>query len=480
MSKNKKKKNTFFVIIGILLIILSLMATSFLIYFEIIPVYYLATYIIVGGIIVFYMARLLLSKEYRKWVKIVATIPSVLLILLFTFISLYSLGTIGFINDIMDRGLRSDTYSIYVLSNSSKSSINDLNSKIIGVYDSNDETTIKAIEKISNKIEFNEAVFNNVKESADALLDKKVDGILALDSSVDIMKENDPRYATLKPIYTFTINSKVISISSNKDISKENFIVYISGIDTSGKVATKARSDVNLLLVVNPKEKKVLMINTPRDYYIKLHSKKEYDKLTHAGIYGVEESIHSLEDLYNIKIDYYARINFTTFMNIINSLDGIEVDVPISFCEQTSSRTSTNQICLKKGKQVLNGEQALALSRTRYTVSGGDRGRGKNQMLVLEAIINKAMSPSIIIKYNSLLSSISDSLITNIDIKSMTKLIKNQIKNNTPWTYSSFSVDGKDSTKPTYSTGGANAYVMEPDEETIKSAIDEINKVFSN
>ena len=194
------------------------------------------------------------------------------------------------------------------------------------------------------------------------------------------------------------------------------------------------------------------------------------DKLTHAGVYGIEESVGTLEDLYDIKIDYYARINFTTFINIVEKLGGIEVDVPVNFCEQTSNRDSDATICLKKGKQVLNGEQALALARTRHTISGGDRGRIENQMLVLESIIDKAISPKIIVKYNSLLSSVSNSVITNMDQKSLTKLIKNQIKDNKPWEIETFSVDGTDASNTTYSTGGAQAYVMNPKKETVEEA----------
>ena len=478
MKKNKKKSNNkVFMIIGALLIISAIIVSVLLSYFEIIPITYLAMFIVIIGIIVFLLTRVLFSKIFKKWVKVVISIPSVIMTIIFLIVSLYSLGTIDFLSDIFDTGIRSDSYSVYVSKFSNYESINDLNDKIIGVVKDNDESTVKAIEKVSNKIEFKKSEFENIKDSSDALLDDLLDGVLVLDSNMEILKENDSKYNDLIPIFTFTVNTRVSTLSSNKDISKNNFVIYISGIDTSGKVATKARSDVNLLLAVNPKERKVLMVNTPRDYYVKLHSKKDYDKLTHAGIYGVEESLMTLEDLYDIDIDYYARINFTTFINIVDALGGISVDVPLSFCEQTSSRTSDDSICLNKGLQVLNGEEALALSRTRHTVSGGDRGRGKNQMLVLEAIINKTLSPEIIIKYNSLLSSVSDSLITNLDMKSLTKLIKSQIKSKTSWTFDTYSVDGSDGSERTYSTGGALAYVMKPNEETVNEAkfkLDEI------
>ena len=478
MKKSKKNRKTIaFKIISWLLLLTTLITSIFLIYFEILPILYLVLFILIIGIIVFLLFRSLNSNRLRKWIKIVLSIPSVFMIIIFTIICFYSYGTIDFFNSILDVGLRHDSYSVYVLNNSNYEKIKDLDNKIIGVSEVEDETTKKAIDKVSKKIEFNMAEYENVGESVDSLKENDVDAIIALDSAIDILKEDSNDYNDLKAIYTFSIKTKVKTLSSKKDVTKDNFVVYLSGIDTNGKVATSSRSDVNILVAVNPKEKKILMLNTPRDYYVKLGNKKAYDKLTHAGVYGIEESVSTLSKFYDIDIDYYARVNFTTFINIVEELDGIEVNVPVNFCEQTSSRNSTKQICLKKGLQTLNGEQALALSRTRHTIAGGDRGRIENQMLVLKAIIDKALSPKIIVKYNSLLSSISDSLITNIEQKNVTKLIKNQIKKGSNWEIESFSVNGTDSSATTYSTGSFQAYVMRPDEKTVLEAKKKLDKI---
>ncbi len=475
MKKKKKtgvskKKNIFFKILSILLLILFLIASSFIIYFEILPLNFLALYIIGGGLIIFLIFSLLNNKKLKKWIKVVFSLPSVLLIILFIFIILYSLGTINFLNDILDMGFRSDTYSVYVLNDSPYENISDINKKIIGVSEKNEDSTKKAIEKVSNKIEFNEADFDSTVSSLDALINNEIDAVIAMDSNVDILKEDNDQYDNVKAIYSFTINTKVSTLSSNINVSKENFVLYLSGIDVNGNVAAKAKSDVNILVAVNPKEKKILMVNTPRDYYVKLKTKNSYDKLTHAGVYGIEESIGTLENLYDINIDYYARVNFTSFINIVEKLDGIEVDVPVSFCEQTSSRTSSKQICLKKGLQKLNGEQALALARTRHTLAGGDRSRIENQLLVLQAIIDKAISPNILVKYNDLLSSLSNSVVTNMEQRDITKLIKNQIKDNTSWDIETYTVDGTDSSSTTYSTGSQKVYVMKPKEDTVLEA----------
>ena len=471
-KKNKNGKKKFIIfnrIISILLILTSLLSCGLLIYFEILPTMYISLIIIVLGLIIFFIVKALNNKRLKKWIKVFLSIPTVLLILFFTTASFYLLGTLDFLSDIFDSGIRTDTYSVYVLDSSKYKKISDLNDKIIGVSDTEEEVTGKAIEKLSLKLEFNKSEYDSISDSADAVIDGESDAMLALDSNFDILKENDTKYDDLKPIYTFSVTTKVKTLSSNKDVTKENFVIYISGIDTSGKVATKARSDVNILVAVNPNTNKILIINTPRDYYVKLHSKKAMDKLTHAGIYGIEESVSTLEDFYDIKIDYYARVNFTTFINIVDKLGGIEVDVPMNFCEQDSNRV-LDVICLKKGLQTLNGEQALALARNRYAAAGGDRGRIENQMLVLEAIIDKAISPKIITKYNSLLNGVSGSIITNMDQKSFSKLIKNQIRKKSKWEFETYSVNGSDSNNTTYSTGGARAYVMVPKEETVLEA----------
>jgi len=464
---NKKGYNIFCKIISILLIISAIAAGGFLIYFEILPILYLSLFIIIGGLIIFILFKLLNNKKLRKWIRSLLLIPSIILILVFVFACFYSVGTIGFFSKIFDIGIRNDLYSVYVLEDSEYEEIKDLENKIIGVSKEDDDVVI---EKVSKKIEFNMAEYNDNIESLNALEENEVDAIVALDSTIELLKEDTKEYDNIKAIYTFNVSTKVKTMSSDVDVSKDNFVFYISGIDTSGKVEAKARSDVNILVAVNPLDKKILMVNTPRDYYVKLGTKKSMDKLTHAGVYGIEESVFTLEDLYDIDIDFYARVNFTTFINIVEELDGITVDVPVRFCEQTSSRTSSKKICLNKGVQELNGEEALALARTRHTLSGGDRSRIENQLIVLQAIIDKTLSPQILVKYNSLLNSLSDSIVTNIDQKSVTKLIKKQLKDNTDWSFETFTVEGKDGSNTTYSTGSSKVYVMNQDEESIENA----------
>ena len=479
--KNKKKKRhpLFYKIFSFLFIILTVISFSFAVYNDIFPL----NILLFSGffiVIIVLVITMLLNSRLRVWLKRCLLLIVIIIMVLETIFLQYGSNTLEFIKNINDNGKRIDEYGIYVLKTSSYSDLNSLNDTSFGYLTSEDENKIKqVINSIDEKIDFS---YHKEDEQSDLLakLNNKTYAAIIMEvSREDILKEEDlDMYNSIKKITSFKIETEVKTIKSDKDITKDTFFMYISGIDTSGSVQNKARSDVNLIIGVNPRTKNILMISTPRDYYVRLHSKGKMDKLTHSGIYGVEESVHTLEDLYDEKIDYYARVNFTSFVSIVNALEGIEVDVPKSFCEQNSKREFGDKlICLQKGKQKLNGEQALALARHRHTFATGDRARGENQMMILEAIINKAMSPSIITKYNSLLKSLDKKVSTNMTSDEMVKFIKKQMNRTSGWKFTKLSANGSDSRGVCYSTGSAMAYVMSPDEksvEVIKNAIDSL------
>lgn len=470
-KKNKKNKkfNFFCKILSFLLVIVSLFTEAVLIYFQILPVVYLVLVLLLITFFSLLFIILMNKKKLRIWVRTLFIIISLLYAFGLVFLSNYAMGTLEFLNNIIDTGYRTERYSVYVVEGD-YSDISELENKKIGLYNLNDDSGKKAIDKVSSKISFNAVSYDDLQEAVKNIYDDKIDAILMSESYMDILNEEIGEHENLVSIYSFDILTKEKVITSDKNITKDSFVVYISGIDTSGKISAKARSDVNILVAVNPNTGKILMLNTPRDYYVTLHTKKQKDKLTHAGIYGIEESLMTLEDLYDIDISYYFRVNFTSFVTIVNKLDGIDVDVPVNFCEQDSNRSYRNQICLKKGMQKLNGEQALALARTRHTLSGGDRSRIENQLLVLNAIFDKATSPSIIVKYNSLLSSVSKYVSTNMESDEIIKFIKDQIKNPVDWQIEQKTVTGSDARRTAYSTGSANVYVMEIDTNSVNEA----------
>ena len=305
------------------------------------------------------------------------------------------------------------------------------------------------------------------------MLDSKVDAILVEDSIKSILdEEKDDFLDSVKVIYSFKIKVKSESTVKDVKVTKESFAVYISGIDTYGEISSVARSDVNILAVVNPTTKQILLVSIPRDYYVQLHGTTGVkDKLTHAGIYGIDMSIKTIEDLLNVKINYYFKVNFTSTIDIVNALDGVEVYSEYTF-------VSYSGFNFKKGYNYVNGEQALDFARTRKAFATGDRQRGKNQQALIDAMIKKATSKSIITKYNSLLSAIDGKYQTNMGSKKITSLIKMQLNDMTSWNVTSYSLTGHDSNNYTY-TYNQKLYVMEPDSDSINEAMDLIEKTLN-
>ena len=487
--KKKKKKLKVFRILALILVISTVFACGVLTYFNVLPYKYLVPGLVVLGFLIFTLVCLLCRKTKTK-VKVMAVLLTMIVMGVEIAGINYAFGTITFFNKIFDIGVTTESYDVYVLDTSSYEEIKDLDGKDIAVYSPNS----KAISKLEKEISFKENDYDNVDDAVSSVIDGEDDALYINVSVMDIYKESYDKAKKLK-----LIGSKDVAVKSENKlktvmVTEKPFAVYLSGIDTSGKVNKSARSDVNLLAVVNPDKAKVLIVSIPRDYYVTLASKGAKDKLTHAGIYGVLESANTVGNLLNIDVNYYARVNFTSFVKIINALGGIEVNVDrpdyryngsidcgtSTICEQNSQRQfGSKMIYIKPGKQTLNGEQALAYARNRHQFAGGDNARGKHQSQIIEGVINKAVSPAILTKYNKLLSSLQDGVMTNIEQKEITDLVNMQLDKNLKWEIETVSLTGVDSYNKTYSTGGLKAYVMEPDEKSladVKIKISEIMK----
>lgn len=259
--------------------------------------------------------------------------------------------------------------------------------------------------------------------------------------------------------------------TSPAEMSKSAFVIYISGIDTYGNVNRRSRSDVNILAAVNTQTKKVVLISTPRDYYVPLSvSGGIKDKLTHAGNFGVECSRDTLGMLYGVNADYYVRMNFTGFIDIIDAIGGVDVNSDYAFCAGGRNFTAG----LNTG---LTGRQALAFARERYSFASGDRQRGKNQMAVITAMIKKMATPDVVMNYKNVLAAIAGSFQTNFTSEEIYALVHMQIDDMATWTVESYSVDGSGAMLPTYSIPSMNLYVMEPDMNTVAVAREKIKAV---
>ena len=490
-SNNKHSKNKlFYKILSFILVLTTVFLYSTLIYLNMLPITYLISIFVgligLGGFLIY-------KLNHRSLVitKLFTSFLSILMIIVEVFISVYLIFSLDFINNIFDNNKYSEIYGVYIVKDKYKK-IDALNNKTIGIYNK-DEYIDNALDSLSNKIEYKTSKYDYIDDAIADIYDDKVDDLVINESLVDIYKEE--KDFNLYRLSEIKLNIKKDSAYKEVNVKKEAFTVYLSGIDTSGKVASSARSDVNILAVVNPKTGKVLIVSTPRDYYVTLASKNVKDKLTHAGIYGIDESALTLGKLYDVDVNYYARINFTSFVSLIDTLGGINVNVEKPdyrynlnidcgfgyVCEQDSNREFGDKLVkFRYGNQVLSGEQALAYARNRHQYVGGDKARQVHQEQVLEGITEKLMSKSILTKYNQILKSLSSGIKTNMDKDSISKLVTKQLKDNTSWSIESVVATGTDSYNYAYSTGKSKVYVMELDEESVRSIKTKIKDVISN
>lgn len=275
------------------------------------------------------------------------------------------------------------------------------------------------------------------------------------------------------------VTSGLLAGPEARAIVSQPFVVYLSGVDTRGELAESARSDVNILAVVNPAAKRAVLINTPRDYYIDLAGTDSKDKLTHAGLYGVETSMATLGALYGIDVDYYVRINFAGFMSIIDALDGIDVYSDYAFTS-VGSPGYYDPTDFAEGWNHMDGQAALAFARERHAFASGDVQRGINQMKVIQAMLNKLKSPALLLNYSRLMAAVSDCFVTSLSSEQIAALVRMQLSDGAEWEIESFSVTGSNSTSTKcYSAKGQKLYVMLPDNAAVGQAQALIQSVLS-
>lgn len=472
----RKKKNTVLRIISGFLWFLALISMGYLCYLiytaNILPTKY---YLILVGIMFFLILIFVFfirNKKSRVWILIFCDIIFIPLIGVSYFANDKLDDTLKFLNENLNAKYETNIYNIVVNKNSNINSLSDLDNKTIKlVNDMEDDTLLlKSInKKIKNcKLEYSDNVASllyDVKDNVDVI-------IIVNSGNYDAMIEEESDFSSnVKVLDVIEIKQRIENISTGVDVSEDAFIVYLSGIDTrSGKLPAKSLSDVNILLVVNSNDRKILMVNTPRDYYVQLHGKSGFkDKLTHAGLVGgVNMSISTLEDLYEIKVPYYVRVNFNAVVKLVDAIGGITL-----YNDQKRSFTCwTDRDCVfKPGNNNVKGKCALAFARERHAYTEGDRHRGENQEQVIQKVIEKVTSSKTLIsKYSDILSSLNGTFETNISTDEITSLVKMQIDDMSGWTIDTYNVSGSDLYAYTYSYPSRELYVMNPDLKTVEEA----------
>ncbi len=312
--------------------------------------------------------------------------------------------------------------------------------------------------------------YENIFDLVDALNHQSVRAIVLDEAYKESLAEVSGYEWTdegLKAIFQFFVEQpKEPEENQAQSPSKvpETFLLYLSGIDTYGSISTRSRSDVNILMAVNTKTQKISMVATPRDFYLSFsQTNGQKDKLTHAGIYGVEASIDALERLYDVDVSYYLRLNFSGFVEIIDALGGVEVYSEYAF-------SVPNIKNYQKGYNWLTGLEALAFARERYSFPDGDYQRVKNQMEVIKGVIRACASPAILKNYKEVMDAVGDSMQTNMPEKVITGLIKMQLTEKIDWSVSTYTTRGTGAYRPTYSMPGQNLYVILPDPASVEEA----------
>ena len=429
--------------------------------------------VIVACILIFisgYSFKQLTSKKSKKKTRILLMIGNVLNI-----IAIFSIYQFIELTNRMNETSATSHYamSIAVLADSSISEINQLD-KVIAPLELDEDNILKFMDEIKQKQNKTLEVEKNHSylDSYNSLINGEVEAIVLNGTFENIIETEHPDYLSkIKKLYVKKITKKVSGPKINKG---DSFNIYVSGIDTYGPINEVSRSDVNIILTVNTKTKKVLITTTPRDSYvpIALGGNDQKDKLTHAGLYGVDASIKTLENLYNIDLNYYVRLNFTSFLKLIDYLGGVDVDNDKAFTAKHNGQYYA------AGRIHLNANQALGFVRERYALSDGDRDRGRNQQKVITAIIRKLTSAEALTNFNDILQGIQDSIQTNMPFVTMMNLVNSQLETGGLYSVESTDLTGVGSMDlPSYAMPNSKLYMMEVDENKLQSIKDAMKAI---
>ena len=485
MSRRRKRNDWIpGAVITIIVIMLSVVFMGLLAMTKMIPTIYM---LIIGIVLAVLAAIIWLLVWHTRYMGrfIGGTIFAVILVAILGFGGFYINKTRTAISDISSVTTEVTQMAVYVKSDDAADSVEATKGYNYGILSSLDrENTDGAVEHL--KSEFGTDVqtieYAGLTELADGLLNGEVNAMLLNSAYLSVYEDMDgyTDFGTkVKEVGTVDVETEIQAAAEETPVEPittasggKVYTIYLSGIDTRGEMTAKSRSDVNIIATVNTDTHEILLVSTPRDYYVPLSiSGGVPDKLTHAGIYGIDVCMDTLGMLYDIDINYYFRINFGGFVKVIDALGGITVDSDYDFNSGNITGYHFN-----KGENYVNGEQALVFARERYAFQEGDRQRGKNQMAVIRGVVKKALSPEILTSYSSILSSLDGCFGTNITYEEIAQILQQQLSNGGDWTIVSYSVDGTGATEKPYSMS-QKAYVMVPDYNTVDKAKSLMEKV---
>lgn len=471
-------------VITIIVIMLSVVFMGLLAMTKMVPTIYM---LIIGIVLAVIAAIIWLLVWHTRYTGrfIGGTVLAVIMIAILAFGGFYINKTRSAISNISGETTEITQMAVYVKNDDAADSVEATAGYTYGILSSLDrENTDGAVAHLNSQFgtEVQTKEYAGLTELADGILNGEVNAMLLNSGYLSVYEDMDgyTDFSTkIKEVGTVDVESTIQSAEESTPIEPittanggKVYTIYLSGIDTRGEMTAKSRSDVNIIATVNTDTHEILLVSTPRDYFVPLSiSGGAPDKLTHAGIYGIDVCMDTLGMLYDIDINYYFRINFGGFVKVIDALGGITVNSDYDFDSKNILGYHFN-----KGENYVNGEQALIFARERYAFQEGDRQRGKNQMEVIRGVVKKALSPEILTSYSSILSSLDGCFGTNITYEEIAQILQQQLTNGGDWTIVSYSVNGTGATEKPYSMS-QKAYVMVPDYSTVDKAKSLMEKV---
>lgn len=472
-TKLKLKKSVIFKSISLLTSFLSLLIFILFIKLGVLPLKYLLLLLFVLILIGIGLYYLMSRKNYKM--RMIGTFISFLLIIVFAIALSFQNATLNFLENISILNIQTETYKIIIKKDSSYKDKNDLSGNKIA-YVNDRKGVLKVLKELEQSIKFQGEIKKDSSDLIQSLQDGKVDAIIMEQEEVKIYSEISPQFKeNTKIIATIEVKVEQESITKDVVITKEPFSIFVTGIDTYGDLSSVSRSDVNMVITINPLTHKMLLTSIPRDYYVQVAGTTGLkDKLTHAGLKGVETSVKTIENLLKTDINYYVKINFTSLVQIIDAIDGVDVDNPFEFTADYVEDTGAVYYVYKKGLIHLDGRQALGYVRERYGLREGDVARARHQQQVIKGMVNKLTSGTILTRYTKILGSIEGNFATNLSLSNLTAFIQKQLDGNPSWTVENLVLGGADSSELTASMPDLYSSVMLPNEESVNEAIQKI------
>ena len=511
------KKSRIFAIIGVILVLLQAVMSCLSLY-KIVKLDILPTKLLVAliSVLMILLVIVIVLQFFRK-----TNIAGMVISLIFSLALIWVYNAVSKTADVLENDIQAGETTqvlmeVIALKDGDVVDINEIGGGVFGIStdEANYQYNLKTIELIEadfgHKVAVTEYMDNY--SLSKALFSGEIDAMIlnvayenTLDEVYETLEEDNEWYLGVDgegtrivftdkiqyiKDYTITVektgNSGFGTGSETRvpiDTSVTPFVIYVSGIDVKGDISTVSRSDVNVIVCVNPITKQILMVTTPRDSYLEIPGKtdnsKYNDKLTHAGLYGsgAEYSIATLENCYGVDIDYYLRVNFTSVVDIVDLLGGVNVYSEYAF------RGRHGNFWFEAGYNEMNGEQALSFARERFTIEGGDYSRGRNHMELIKAILNKAMSPSILQSYTSLLDLVAKNVETNMTTDEITEIVKMQLNDGASWNFVSYATEGRNNgaqeLRYCWSDSSNRLYVTILDPDSVQIAADLMEMVLN-